>query len=122
MLISLLSTIVYSTLFIRLVSAQNSNEPVDTSPDTCRCYCCPSIANPGGQIDRKCDPNNPPLTGTVPIGGGAGASACNPLACSGYFAAQCPPTNYASSRGAAVRAGCRSCPDGKYIFFKLNIL
>ena len=95
-----------------------NQEQVDTAPDTCRCYCCPSASNPNG-INEKCDPKNPPLAGSIPIGGGAGASACNPQACNGYFAEQCPPFAKANSRGAAVRAGCRTCPDGILITIRL---
>jgi hypothetical protein len=38
---------------------------VNTAPDTCRCYCCPSAANPGQATftGPKCDVKNPPLAG-----------------------------------------------------------
>jgi hypothetical protein len=106
--------LVFLLISITNLQGQDTNTDVDTSPDTCRCYCCPSPANPGYAIAKKskCDINNPPLIGTVPIGGGAGPLACNAQTCNSYFFESCPPNLYKDVSGAAVRAGFRSCPDG----------
>lgn len=107
-------------LLLMIQADQSTSE----GSDLCRCFCCPSSANPYKDKAAPCDPKNPPLVslysdvkvGSVPIAAESGALACNALACNGYFSIECPPAGLQSSKGAAVRVGCKSCPDGKFTF------